>query len=290
MRRSVQAGITLVVAFLAGSARAQGPGGLGTEEFGLTNKELVQHIEKVEALIAKCMRDQGFEYIAADYSTVRRGMIADKSLPGLSEDEFIKKYGFGISTFYTGTAPQLAQDYSPTKVGLGKKNIEMYQSLSPADQVAYNRALFGDDATASFAVGLETEDFSRCGGCTRAAIEQVFEPEQMEATYYNPVDALINKDPRMKAALRKYADKMHAQGFDYNHPDDVEPDIRHRLSVITDGLKIPLADLSPERLEELRKLQDYERKVAVVDNDLASEIFEPVEEAIQKEMFAREVK
>ena len=89
-------------------------------------------------------------------------------------------------------------------MGLGEQNVQIFASLSPADQVAYNRALFGDNPDASFAVGVEIEDFSRCGGCTREAIEQVFDAEQLDATYYNPLDALINNDPRMKAALREY--------------------------------------------------------------------------------------
>ena len=279
-----------VLCGLAVDARAQAPAGLGTQEFGLTTRQLVQNVERVEALIAQCMREQGFQYVAADYMTVRRGMSADKKLPGLGEAEFIAKYGYGVSTLYTGEAPQLSTGYRPAKVGLGERNVEIYKNLSPADQVAYNRALFGEDVDATFAVGLETEDFSRCGGCTREAIEQVFDQEQLKATYYNPMDALINKDPRMRAALREYAAKMREAGFNYNHPDEVETDIRERLDVITDGRSIPREKLSPERMEALRKLQDYERRVAVIDFELAEEIFDPVEERIQRELFARDVK
>ena len=122
----------------------------GTEEFGLSKRELVQKIEAVEALIAKCMREHGFEYIAASYRTVRRGMTADKSLPGLNEKHFIAKYGFGISTLYTGKPPQLAEGYSPAKVGLGEQNIRIYKNLSPADRVAYNHALFGENTEVVF--------------------------------------------------------------------------------------------------------------------------------------------
>ena len=96
-------------------------------------------------------------------------MSADKNLPGVSEEEFINKYGFGVSTLYTGQPPQLAAGYSPGKVGLGERNVQIYKNLSPADQVAYNRALFGDNTDATFAVGIEIEDFSRTGGCTRSA-------------------------------------------------------------------------------------------------------------------------
>jgi hypothetical protein len=90
--------------FSLGVAAAQAPPGLGTEEFGLSQRELVQAIEQTEDLISKCMREQGFQYVAADHATVRAGMSADKWLPGLSEEEFINQYGFGVATLYTGQA------------------------------------------------------------------------------------------------------------------------------------------------------------------------------------------
>lgn len=281
---------TIFVAAFASVAIAQGPGGLGTEEFGLTTKQLVQAAEKVEAEIAKCMRAQGFQYVAADYLTIRRGMSADKRLPGVGEEEFIERYGFGVATMYTGVAPQLATGYSPAKVGLGERNVEIFQGLSPADRVAYNRALFGEAADASFAVGIETENFSRCGGCTREAIEKVFEPEQLEASYYNPMDSMINNDPRMRATLAEYEMKMRKEGFAYHHPDDVETDIRERLDALTAGGTIPVAEMSPDQLAALEELRDYERHVALLNFVLAEEIFDPVEERIQKELFARDVK
>ena len=147
-----------VMLFFVGPAAAQAPAGMGSEEFGMTPKQLVEAIEKVEALISKCMREQGFEYIAVDYQTVRKGMDADKNMPGVPEKEFIRKYGYGVSTAYTGEPPQLAVGYSPAKVGLGKKNIEAFKKLSPADQVAYNRALLGENTSATFAVALEIVD------------------------------------------------------------------------------------------------------------------------------------
>jgi hypothetical protein len=289
MRSALKTMLTVVTLLgIVGSASAQ-TALPGTEEFGMTKKELVQAIERVEALIAECMRQEGFEYVAADYTTVRRGMMADKSLPGMTEEEFIEAHGFGLSTLYTGGAPQLVNGYSPARVGLGDRNVEIFKNLSPADQVAYNRALLGENTDATFAVGLELENFARCGGCTLQAVKQVFTPEQLKATYYNPLDALINNDPRMKTALREYANKMHKAGFDYNHPDEVEPDIMQRLYAVTGGGTIPLGKLSPDRLAALKKLQELERRVAVVSFQLQEELFEPVEEKIEKELFAEKV-
>ena len=124
----------------------------------MSPRELVQAIEKTEELIARCMREQGFQYVAVDYNTVREGMSADKRIPGLSEEEFISRHGFGISTLYTGLPPQLSTDYSPARIGLGERNVQIFRGLSPADQVAYNRALLGEDVTATLAVALEIED------------------------------------------------------------------------------------------------------------------------------------
>ena len=256
----------------------------GTEEFGLTQEDLVKGIEAVESLIATCMSEAGFEYIAVDYNTVRRGMTADKSLPGLSEKEYINQFGFGISTLYTGLAPQLADGFTPAKIGLGERNVQIFNNLSPADQVAHNHTLFGENTDKTFAVAIETEDFSRVGGCTRTAIEQVFTPEQLSTTYLNPKDALIEQDPRMIAALAEFADCVRAGGFDYNYEREVEPDLKKRLYAVTGGA--PIESLSADARAALTELQGYERALAVVVYNCESRILDPVEDQVERELFA----
>ena len=287
MARSLVLASAVAVLALSGGATAEGPAAPGQAEFGLSERQLVQNIEKVEALIARCMRSQGFEYVAVDAETVRRGMKADKTLPGLEEAEFIARYGFGISTLYTGQPPQLATGYSPGKIGLGRRNVQIYQSLSSADQVAYSRALFGEHSDSTFAIAIDAEDFSRCGGCTREAIEAVFEAELLKASYYNPRDALIAKDPRMKAALREYGGRMREAGFESDDPNEVEVEIRQRLDAITGGGAIPVEQLSREQLAALEELQNHERGLAAKSFELEVQIIEPVEERVEKELYAR---
>ena len=288
MKRTVGAAATVLL-HLQVSAGAQSSLGFGAEEFGMSRRELVQAIEQGEELIAKCMREQGFQYVAADYNTVHAGMKADKSMPGTSEEDFINKFGFGVAMLYTGQPPQLSTGYNPGRVGLGERNVQVFKSLSTADQAAYNRALLGDNAEATFAIALETENLSQTGGCTRKAIEQVFKPEQIKTSYYNPQNAFINNDPRMKAALRKFAAEMKRNGFDYSHPDDVEPDIRTRLAALTSNGTLLVDKMTPAQLSDLKKLQDYERRVAAKTFKLQEELLAPVEERIQQELFARKV-
>ena len=281
--------LVLLVTTASGLAplRAQPQGVMGTEEFGMTPKQLVEAVTKVETSITKCMRDQGFDYVAVDYQTVRRGMNADKTLPGMSTKEFFAKHGFGLSTLYTGDPPQLAKGYSPGREGLGERNIQNYLRLPPADQVAYNRALLGENTGATFAVSLEQENFSLIGGCTRKAVMLAFKADELTANYYNPKDALINKDPRMKEALRKYAAEMRKAGFNYNHPDEPESDIRRRLLALTQGGTLPMARLSPAQQAGLKELQTYELSVAVKHRHLIDTIVDPVADKVEEALLAR---
>lgn len=257
----------------------------GGEEFGLSRQGLVEAIETVEPLIASCMRQAGFEYVAASYDTVRAGMVSDKSLPGYSERRFIREFGFGISTVYTGHGPQDPSYRTPAQIGLGNRNVEIFRNLSPADQVAYNRALLGENADVTFAVGLEIEDFSATDGCTRWAIEQVFTPEQLKVTYLNPLDAAIDADPRMAAANERWIQCMRQGGFNYNHEKEVEPDIRSRLYAITQGQ--PIETLSPEARAALQDLQNYERALAPVADTCEAQVLDPVGDRIERELLAR---
>lgn len=250
----------------------------------MTREELFTAIENVEAEISQCMREAGFEYIAVDYNTVRKGMTADKTLPGMSEHSFVREYGFGISTLYTGMAPQLSELRTPAQIGLGEQNIQIYLNLSPADQVAYSHTLFGEHPDATFAVALETEDLSRTGGCTRKAVEKFFTPEQMTSTYLNPFDVLIDKDPRVVEANARFAECMRAAGFEYNHEKEVEPDIRKRLDAITAAA--PLEALSPEALGQLNELQTYEVAAATATVTCEEKYLDPVVDRVEREFYA----
>lgn len=257
----------------------------GTEEFGMTKEELVEKIEAVEALIADCMSEAGFEYIPVDYLTVRKAMTSDKSVAGLTDEEYRDTFGYGISTRLdvAEAVPQLTGADTVFQIGLGEQNVEIFLNLSEADQDAYNHTLFGENVQATFAYSLEDEDFSETGGCTRAAIEQVFSPEKLSASYYNPGDALIEQDPRVIDAIANWAECMREEGFDYNNPEEVEPDIEDRLDAILNGAEPD--ELSAEAQSNLTELQGEERAIAVRDLECEEEFIEPVVEQIETELY-----
>lgn len=257
----------------------------GAEEFGLTKAELVQKIEATEAAIATCMQKAGFKYIPVDYLTVRKSMDADKKAAGLTDEEFRQQFGYGISSrsLSSSTPPQLSGADHAATIGFGKQNVDLFTSLSPADQAAYNRALLGENPTATFAVSLEAEDFSTTGGCTRAAIEQVFANEELRPAYVNPGDTLLAQDQRVMSATAKWASCMREAGFEYNNPEEIEPALRDRLQAITGGEESVTA--SPDAQEALRELQGEERTIAVSDAQCEEEFIEPAVRQVETELY-----
>ena len=71
---------------------------LATEEFGLSATELATRVEDTEALIATCMSDAGFQYVALDSATVIDAMASDQTATGISDEDYVKQYGLGITT------------------------------------------------------------------------------------------------------------------------------------------------------------------------------------------------
>ncbi len=244
----------------------------GGEEFGLSSKQLVDRSEAVESSIGECMAAAGFEYSPVEFSTIRSAMTSDKSAPGLSNGEFIERYGFGITTQFDKPIVQLS---------LGEQNQRVIDSLGEADQVAYLRTLFGQHTDATYAFGLETEDFSRVGGCTKAAVEQYFTAQEMSASYFNPGDALIETDPRAQQAIADWVDCMAEGGIDrYLHPDDVEADFQRRLDGLAGG-EDP-AELTGARIAAL---QDEERRVAEVFTRCEDSVLDPVMNRVEAEFY-----
>ena len=257
-----------------GSTDASGTARFGPEEFGLTLDELAARIEQVEGLIGQCMTAAGFEYVPVDFERVKAGMDADKTAPGLSDEEFVAQYGYGITTQF---------DKPGREIGLGEQNVAIYEALSPAEQAAYDHTLLGENRDATFALSVEAEDFAGTGGCTRQAVEQSFSPDELDANYFNPGDAVLEQDPRVVAAMADWSDCVAADGFTYAHPDDVETDLQQRLDALTAGADP--ASLTGPAADALAELQGEELAVAAVATTCEEDIVDPVVEEVETELY-----
>lgn len=247
----------------------------GSEEFGLTMQGLAIRVEQVEASIGACMSAAGFEYIPVDFDTIRQAQAADGTLPGVDDDDFLAQYGFGLTTL---------PDQPNAMIEIAKgKNAAIVSALSETDQVAYTRTLLGENEDASFIFGLEDEDFSETGGCTREAVEANFSAEEISGTYVNPGDTVIDSDPRMVAALAAWSSCVAENGYDYDTPDDLEDDLVDRLEAILGDQEA--AELAGSALDALSELQGFERAIAPVSEDCEDEHIGPAEEQIEIELY-----
>lgn len=226
----------------------------GIKEFGLTEEAFTAHVEESQALIAECMAAAGFEYIPVDVKTIEAAQARMRTEPGYTRRTFKEKWGLGVTTRF---------DNPVKETGLGP-NLEIYDGLSEAERVAYDRTLFGENTDADFAFTLDEEDFADTGGCTREAVSKVFTPAQLKGTYVNPKDVVIDADPRIIEAHRLWSECMHDAGYEYEYDqDEIIEEYQDRLDELTEG--DDPATLTGDRAAALRKLQEEEIAVALAD-------------------------
>lgn len=246
----------------------------GIKEFGLTEEEFAAHVEETQALIAGCMEAAGWEYVPVDVKTIEAAQARVRKEPGYTRRTYKERWGLGVTTRF---------DNPVRDTGLGP-NLEIYSSLSETDKVAYFHTLFGEDPDADFAFTLDEEDFSDTGGCTRAAIEQVFTQGQLEGSYVNPKDVLVDSDPRIIEAHQNWSECMHDAGYEYEYDqDEIIEEYQDRLDEITEG-EDP-STLTGARAQALRELQQEEIAVSLADLECQIRYTDAVYREVETEVY-----
>lgn len=284
MRRSLGVGALLAV-LVAVTGCAQGDSAAGggenlpgVREFGLTDAEFVDHVERTQAFIAECMKRAGFEYVPVDVATIERAQYSNRKEPGLTDRQYHERWGYSISTRF---------DDPVRTIGLGP-NVKIIEGLPPADREAYEITLLGPARDSDFAFTLDDEDFSATGGCTREAVSQVFTPQQLEGTYVNPKDVLVEQDPRVIEAMNNWTTCMKEQGYTYKDDQDViMEEYQERLDALLGG--DDPATLTGERLDALRLMQAQEITVSLADKTCEERHTDAVFAEVETEVFGRPV-
>ena len=286
LRRRSPAAKTLAVVVACGLLLLAGCGGdeassqqvAVDEQIGLDEEGLLLRQKQAENLIRDCMKEQGFEYVPVDPVAQRAAMVG---APGMSQEDFEKQFGYGITTLFEQRLNQ---------VGTGP-NKEIRDRLGEADQAAYDRALYGDDPTATFDAAVDSGDFTRLGGCTKKAAEGVFGGTAVLQTLQTKLDELDEKifaDQRMVKAVAKWSQCMREAGYsDLSEPDEVDAVLEKKLEDIVgspEDRKAPAPGEEPDYdRAALKALQAEE--VAMVTADIACEKkhLEDVEEEVTAE-------
>lgn len=272
---AVLAAVALVGCGGSSTPEAAGGGGgsgkIGNEEFGLSLEALTTRVEATEKSIGECMKAAGFEYTPADFASIKQAMDSDKTAPGLSDEAYVAEFGFGITTQF---------DKPIVAFGAGPKNTSVLNALAASDQDAYRRELWGEALEWTHVRALEEEDFSETEGCTKAAVDKAYSPDELSGSYVNPGDKLVEQDPRMVKALKAWSECVKEGGYTYDHPDQIIDDLTTRLEAVTQG-EDPQSVTSPAMTE----LQGLEKAIAVVASECEGEHIEDVQIQVEAEVY-----
>ncbi len=275
----------LSLAACGGSAeKAANPvsqGGSVEDQLGLTQSGIEAAQAKVETDIAACMQGQGFQYTPVD-PVAARAALTGKS--NFSDEEFQSQFGYGIATLYGRASPQ------------SDPNGKIRQSLSPADQRAYDVALSGGKPEQTFFRAADTGDFSQLGGCTKQATDGLLGGTQLVTTLQRKLDELddsILQDQRMVRAFEAWTRcVLDKTGANYEDSEAIEVDVTKRLEAIVGTLPAgepapgafasaaPGAPIDAAALDELRRL---EVELSNADVTCEEKHIVPVEDKVRAE-------
>ena len=198
---------------------------------------------EVEERTATCMRDEGFEYQPVDYSA---GSAPEDELRFTDPEGFGEKYGYGVMYSYelyeTGDGP--------VDGGFEDPNQDYVMGLSPDEQEAFNRALYGVQFEGPPTTDGESQEFVppplEDRGCQGIAHAEVYgespgdDPAVQEILgefYENQ-----QNDPRLADANRAWAvclePTIDEQGFPPPERPDLMYGIVNRLKAEAQGLEI----------------------------------------------------
>lgn len=218
-----------------------------------------EYQRQIQEAIANCMDQEGFEYIPI---ALPAGPLTD-TVPDLSEEQFLARYGFGIST-RLGVA-------SAASSAIHDPNAEFMNEMSPAEAEAWSRSM-----ASCYSVATENVE--------KPAIVAVQDNEAL-AGLSSKIEARVDADPRVVASYATWSTCMADLGYSFESPSDpivevsqrADPYVSRYRSAQEDAFErsgdpqgIPLDEVfSPVELAELRKLQDFELAVASDSVDCA---------------------
>lgn len=219
-------------------------------------EEMDARTREMEAVVAACMQEQGFEYIPRDPATDGSGVIESDLDQEYGTEEYAASHGYGITTYDPEAEPVGEEFVDPNEAYLS--------AMSEGEMTAYYEALYG--AMSSEEIDPEAEapayDWTTSGCMGKAEHEvgsgEVFtSPEFM--SFQEDTQALYEraqKSPEMVALNSAWADCMADAGYaGYAAPEDAMNDIMERSNGLFEGTSEsnPMPDEAV--MDELRQLE-----------------------------------
>jgi hypothetical protein len=236
MRRLVVLALAALVLAACGDDEPQSQDVVELEDqLGFSDSGVIERQTRVEGVIQRCMKAQGFEYVPVD-PLAQRAALTGKAR--LTDEEFLEQFGYGISTLFG--RGQAESD----------PNDRIRKTLGPADRAAYDRTLWGENPGLTFAEAIDSDAATELGGCTKQATEAVFGGAAVLAKIQGKFDELeerITQDQRMVRAAEKWSKCMADEGYRYDEPEEIDADLIKRFKAIVGAAAQPGATAPPAR-------------------------------------------
>ena len=120
------------------------------DQLGFDQAGIIARQSRVEAAIRDCMKAEGFEYVPVDPFAQRAAILGSSRV---SDEDFSSNSATASARSRGAAVP----GWSPTApaIGAGSRGSQ-----------AYDRALWGENAGATFTAAVDSGDFTKLGGCT----------------------------------------------------------------------------------------------------------------------------
>ena len=184
---------------------------------------------RVEENIARCMAEEGFEYVPAVRPMSSSSFAFD-------EEEFARERGFGITTWYGQEDPFGFEDNDWVD-----PNDAILEALSESEREAYHETLYGPGAYHSGSPGESIVEIVDSGeGCRQRAYEEVYgardEVWEQLGPKFEELTQRLFADPRFQEASDRWAVCMADRGYPYGSIEqmyeEVYQDFQSRLDEI----------------------------------------------------------
>ena len=191
------------------------------EQLGFSREGIMERQSRVEGRIRDCMKAQGFDYVPVDPFAQQQALTGKARM---SDEEFIKQFGYGISTLFgRGDAAVGSQRADPQEPLGGRPRRLRSRALGrePRRDVRRRRST---PATSASSAAARRRRPMRCSEEPRVLAALVGKLDEL--------DERIVQDQRMVKAAEKWSACMADKGYRYEEPDEIDEDLSKRFQAI----------------------------------------------------------
>ncbi len=244
---------------------------LGTDDIDYESAEgqaqLIEEQRRNNELVVACMAAEGFDYVPMNPEEMISFSSGDTDDVEWGTKEFVAKYGFGVSTQRWEkrvVGPDLVGYESDQMDEYVDPNQDYLDSLSEAEQLAFNETLYGNDPGYQWDESLTEEENNSAmeefysdyvpSGCQNTSNTEQTKMNEFYAEFGDEMESIwesVQADPRLVAKQDEIKACVEEKGLTYVGEDDVYSLWEAQLNEIDSTVIYPGADLTENDYETM---------------------------------------